>query len=169
MPDIVHTHASKSGALGRLAAIIMKVPVIVHTFHGHVFHSYFGKFKTKMYILIERYLASKSSAIIAISKLQKEELTQDYKICDVNKVSVVPLGFDLNKFQINQESNRNAFRTEFNLSSDEIAIGIVGRLTSIKNHRLFLKSAKELTLKTSKNIKFFVIGDGEDRKIIPFV
>ena len=163
-PDIVHTHASKSGALGRLAAIIMKVPVIVHTFHGHVFHSYFGKFKTKMYILIERYLASKSSAIIAISKLQKEELTQDYKICDVNKVSVVPLGFDLNKFQINQESNRNAFRTEFNLSSDEIAIGIVGRLTSIKNHRLFLKSAKELTLKTSKNIKFFVIGDGEDRE-----
>ena len=67
----------------------MKVPVIVHTFHGHVFHSYFGKFKTKMYILIERYLASKSSAIITISKLQKEELTQDYKICDVNKVSVV--------------------------------------------------------------------------------
>lgn len=163
-PDIVHTHASKSGALGRLAAISMQVPIIVHTFHGHVFHSYFGKFKTKIYILIEKFLASKSSAIIAISKLQKKELTKDFKICDANKVSVIPLGFDLKRFQINQESNRNAFRNEFNLSNDEIAIGIVGRLTAIKNHRLFLKSAKELTLKTSKNIKFFVIGDGEDRE-----
>ena len=163
-PDIVHTHASKSGALGRLAAISMQVPIIVHTFHGHVFHSYFGKFKTKIYIIIERFLASKSSAIIAISKLQKKELTKDFKICDANKVSVIPLGFDLKRFQINQESNRNAFRNEFNLSNDDIAIGIVGRLTAIKNHRLFLKSAKELTLKTSKNIKFFVIGDGEDRE-----
>jgi len=56
-PDIVHTHASKSGALGRLAAISMRVPIILHTFHGHVFHSYFGKLKTYLYIVIERYLA----------------------------------------------------------------------------------------------------------------
>ena len=72
-PDIVHTHASKSGALGRLAAISLKVPIILHTFHGHVFHSYFGKLKTYIYILIERFLAKKSSAIIAISELQKNE------------------------------------------------------------------------------------------------
>ena len=58
-PDIVYTHASKSGALGRLVAISLKVPIIIHTFHGHVFHSYFGKFKTLFYILIERFLAKK--------------------------------------------------------------------------------------------------------------
>ena len=58
-PDIVHTHASKSGALGRLAAITSGVPIIVHTFHGHVFHSYFGRLKTKFYIFLERYLAKK--------------------------------------------------------------------------------------------------------------
>ena len=73
-PNIVHTHASKSGALGRLAAILSGVPIIVHTFHGHVFHSYFGKLKTYLYLLIERFLASKSSAIIAISNLQKMSL-----------------------------------------------------------------------------------------------
>ena len=56
-PDIVHTHAAKSGAIGRLAASACKVPVIVHTFHGHVFHSYFGKAKTTAFIQIERYLA----------------------------------------------------------------------------------------------------------------
>ena len=73
-PDIVHTHASKAGFLGRLAAIQEKVPVIVHTFHGHVFHSYFGKFKSYVYKLIERYLAKRSSMIIAISDEQKREL-----------------------------------------------------------------------------------------------
>ena len=60
-PDIVHTHASKAGTIGRLAAAHCKVPVIVHTFHGHVFHSYFGKLKTTLYKNIERYLASKST------------------------------------------------------------------------------------------------------------
>jgi len=73
-PDIVHTHASKAGALGRKAAIEMKVPVIVHTFHGHVFHSYFGKIKTLLFKTIERRLAKRSSGIIAISELQKKEL-----------------------------------------------------------------------------------------------
>ena len=66
-PDIVHTHASKAGTLGRLAAKKMNVPVIVHTFHGHVFHSYFGKTKTTFYKNIERYLARRSNKIIAIN------------------------------------------------------------------------------------------------------
>ena len=65
-PDIVHTHASKAGALGRLAAYRMGVKVIIHTFHGHVFHSYFGKFKTELYKLIERRLARISSKIISL-------------------------------------------------------------------------------------------------------
>ena len=73
-PDIVHTHASKAGTLGRLAAASCGVPIIVHTFHGHVFHSYFGKLKTTFYKNIERYLAKKSTAIIAISEIQKKEL-----------------------------------------------------------------------------------------------
>src|SRR5690606_35863068 len=73
-PDIVHTHASKAGAIGRLAAYKEKVPVIVHTFHGHVFHSYFGRFRTWFYKMTERRLAKKTNAIIAISEIQKQEL-----------------------------------------------------------------------------------------------
>ena len=71
-PDIVHTHASKAGALGRLAAWKNNVPVIVHTFHGNVFHSYFNKVKTGAYIKIEKELANRSNAVIAISPLQKK-------------------------------------------------------------------------------------------------
>ena len=77
-PDIVHTHASKAGAIGRLAALNQKVPVIVHTFHGHVFHSYFGVLKTAFYKTIERYLAFKSTKIIAISDtFVAEQLTRN--------------------------------------------------------------------------------------------
>lgn len=71
-PDIVHTHAAKAGALGRKAAFDCKVPVVVHTFHGHVFHSYFGRVKTSIYKFIERRLASKSTGIITISETQKK-------------------------------------------------------------------------------------------------
>lgn len=165
-PDIVHTHASKSGALGRLASISMSVPIIIHTFHGHVFHSYFGYLKTKFYIFLERYLASKSSAIIAISKLQKDELIDDFKICSPDKMHVIPLGFDLEKFQSNVDLNRDLFRKEFDLLDEEIAIGIVGRLTPIKNHTFFLKAIQNIQNKTSNKFKVFIIGDGEDKEYI---
>ncbi len=165
-PDIVHTHASKSGALGRLAAILMKTPIIVHTFHGHVFHSYFGKLKTQIYIFIEKFLAKRSSAIIAISKLQKKELVEKFKICNPSKVSVIPLGFDLKRFQNNVVQNRSIFRQEFNLSDEELAIGIIGRLTPIKNHSFFIETVNELFKKTSKRVKVFIIGDGEDNEFL---
>tara|TARA_B100001093_G_scaffold519470_1_gene608656 strand:+ start:1877 stop:3052 length:1176 start_codon:yes stop_codon:yes gene_type:complete len=161
-PDIVHTHASKSGALGRLAAISLKVPLIFHTFHGHVFHSYFGNLKTSFYIAVERFLAKKSSAILAISETQRDELVNTYKICNIDKVKVVPLGFNLEKFQENISLNRKKFRNEFHLSQDEIAIGIIGRLTAIKNHKFFFDAIYKCKSQMKNPIKVFVIGDGED-------
>ena len=163
-PDIVHTHASKAGTLGRMAAYKCKVPVIVHTFHGHVFHSYFGKTKTVFYKNIERYLAKKSTKIIAISDIQKNELTQQHKICKKNKVAVVPLGFDLSRFQEDYEAKRNDFRKHYLLEEDEIAIGIIGRLVPIKNHRLFLEAINQVLKKTTKKVRVFIIGDGEEKE-----
>lgn len=163
-PDIVHTHAAKPGALGRLAASALKVPVIVHTFHGHVFHSYFNSAKTRFFINTERYLGKKSNAIIAISEQQKKELVQDFRIAPADKFRVVPLGFDLDRFQTDQEEKRQKFRTEFGLADDEIAIGIIGRLVPIKNHYLFLKAIAYVLNNTQKKVKAFIIGDGETRK-----
>jgi len=162
-PDIVHTHAAKAGALGRQAAYACKVPVIVHTYHGHVFHSYFGKFKTAIYKTIERNIARKSSAIIAISEKQKQELVEEHGIVPANKVHVIPLGFDLNRFQENYDEKRSAFRVKHNLQADEIAIGIIGRLVPIKNHSLFLEAIKFLKDHSGKKIRAFIIGDGEER------
>lgn len=162
-PDIVHTHASKAGTIGRLAASNMNVPAIVHTFHGHVFHSYFGQMKTLMYKNIERNLARKSSAIIAISEKQKAELCLVHRICKPDKIRVVPLGFDLTRFTENMDSKRAGFRERYLVDDHEIAIGIIGRLVPIKNHRLFLQSLKIVSERSVKSLRFFIIGDGEDR------
>ncbi|MGB0881720.1 MAG: glycosyltransferase [Vicingaceae bacterium] len=162
-PDIVHTHASKAGTLGRLAAAKCNVPVIVHTFHGHVFHSYFGTLKTLFYKTIERYLAKKSTKIIAISEIQKKELWKDHNICSKDKLAVVPLGFDLDRFHENIEEKRESFRAKYKIKEDEIAIGIIGRLVPIKNHQLFINAISEIKKKSSKKIRAFIIGDGEEK------
>lgn len=165
-PDIVHTHASKAGAIGRLAAISCKVPVIVHTFHGHVFHNYFGKLKTTFYLVIERYLAKKSSAIVTNSLLLKKELSETFKITNADKIHVVPLGFDLAKFQTHQEQKRKEFRSKYKITEDELAISIIGRLAPIKNHELFFDAIENITKRSSKKIKAIIVGDGETRQYL---
>lgn len=162
-PDIVHTHASKAGALGRRAAFKERVPVVVHTFHGHVFAHYFGRLKTEVYKNVERSLAKKSSAIIAISKKQKEELCLDHRIASDQKTVVIPLGFDLKRFQTDLPNKRKDFRKKWNIDEDQIAIGIVGRFAPIKNHRLFIEAFSKLQ---QNNTVAVFIGDGTERENI---
>ena len=165
-PDIVHTHASKAGALGRKAAHSCGVPIIIHTFHGHVFHSYFGKVKTGIFKFIERNLAKKSTGIIAISNLQKEELVAHHKICPVEKITVIPLGFDLTLFHDKAVTDRSRIRGEYHLPDDTVAIAIVGRLAPIKDHDFFLRVIERVLEKTKNAIKVFIVGDGPERETI---
>ena len=164
-PDIVHTHASKSGAIGRMAAKSCKVPIVIHTFHGHVFHSYFSKFVSSMVVKMETYLATKSDAIVAVSDSQRKELTEVYKIAPAEKVFTVPLGFNLDKFSIDQENKRNIFRAKYGFAQSELLIGIIGRLVPIKNHEMFLEVAAIIKDRKDKNtnVRFVIIGDGESR------
>jgi len=163
-PDIIHTHASKAGAIGRSAGIAYGKAKMVHTFHGHVFHSYFGRFKSSLYKNIERVLALKTDKIIAISERQKLELSKRYRICRSGKIAVIPLGFELEKFQSGQESKRAAFRRQFMLDEDEIAVGIIGRLVPIKNHKLFIDAFKHSLENSKQKVRGFIIGDGSERE-----
>lgn len=165
-PDIVHTHAAKAGALGRRAAYKCKVPVIVHTFHGHVFHSYFGKTKTSIFKSIEQNLAKKSTGIIAISEEQKRELSAVYKICPAEKIKVIPLGFDLEKFRFNLDENRQKIRSEYGIQENEVAIAITGRLALIKHHDFFLDVIEQIISSDKLSIKVFIVGDGSEREHI---
>jgi len=160
-PDIVHTHASKSGFIGRYAAINCKVPVIVHTFHGHIFHSYFNRYKTLVFKTIERNLAKKTSAIIAISNLQLQELCYEHRIAPEDKFRVIPLGFDLERFQDSYTLKRESFRREYNVSDDEIAISIIGRLVPVKNHQLFISAFAQAKQTSNCKMRAFIVGDGE--------
>lgn len=158
-PDIIHTHTAKAGALGRSAGMIYnflhlfgKKPRLIHTFHGHVFSGYFNSLKTKIFILIERFLALFTSKIITVSASVKGELISLH-IANSKKIEVIPLGFDLDKF-LNVPIRKQ----------DALSIGIVGRLVPIKNHRLFLDAAAQI-IKNNPGlpIRFKIIGDGELR------
>lgn len=167
-PDIVHTHAAKAGAVGRLAAAAEGVPVILHTFHGHVFDGYFNRLKTNVFIQIERYLARRSSCIVAISPLQKKDLADKYKICPANQIEIIPNGFDLSRFTNQQAELRANFRQTYHLTDDTFAFGIIGRLVPIKNHAFFLEVLQYLNQHLSSTVKWkaFIIGDGESRNAI---
>jgi len=152
--------------LGRKAAKACNVPIIIHTFHGHVFHSYFGKTKTNLFKAIERNLAKKSDSIIAISSIQKEELTKTHKICSPEKVKVIPLGFDLEPFHLKRINSRESERMKWELKTDDVAIAIVGRLAPVKNHDFFLNVITDVLGKTTKSVKVFIVGDGSEREKI---
>ncbi len=158
-PDIVHTHASKPGFLGRIIAYILGVKVIIHTFHGHVFHSYFNSVISKLVILTERFLGLITDKIIVISKKQKNEI--DHFLNLSNKTKIIPLGLDLAKFK-NYDSNvRISFRKKFGVKDNEFCIGIVGRLTAVKDHKLFIDIANSILNRSNLKFKFLIVGGGE--------
>lgn len=167
-PDIVHTHTAKAGTIGRLATFLyngmfrQRVKT-VHTFHGHVFHGYFSKLKTRLFLVVERALAGKTDAIIAISKTQKEELAHTFRIAAAGKIKQVNLGFDLSPFFSCHEA-RGRFRKRIGVDAGTLLIAVVGRLVPIKNHRMFFDAARNLVERPwEKKLKFLVIGDGELR------
>jgi glycosyltransferase involved in cell wall biosynthesis len=160
-PDLIHTHTAKAGFIGRLAAWLAGVPVMIHTFHGHVFDGYFGKLKTWVYLVMERFVASKTDRFIVLTHSQRDELADRYRIAPQAKFTVVPLGLELARFT-NQPRFENRFRSQWQIPADAPLIGIVGRLAPIKNHRLFVRAAN-LLHQQNRKIRFVVVGDGETR------
>jgi glycosyltransferase involved in cell wall biosynthesis len=160
-PHIVHTHTATAGLLGRLAARLAGVPVILHTFHGHVLRGYFGPIQSKVLVCMERSLARLSDRIVTVSEGQRRELAE-YGIAPLEKISVVPLGFELEDL-LACESHRGELRRELGMADDNKLVGIVARLVPIKNHRLFLQAAKAVA-ETMPQARFLVVGDGELRE-----
>ncbi len=163
-PHIVHTHGAKSGVLGRLSAWLCNVPVIVHTFHGHSFHSYFSKKISIVIAAIERGIGKITTSAIALSHEQKKELSQEFRILPASKITIIHLGFDFDALG-NEKLFRDTFRDRYSVQSNDIAIGIVGRIVAIKNHSFFVQVIKRiLSLNISRKAAFFIVGDGDLRK-----
>jgi glycosyltransferase involved in cell wall biosynthesis len=172
-PHIVHTHTAKAGTLGRAAALSVNMFLapgkrirLVHTFHGHVFHGYFGSLKTSFFIQIERALARFTDRIIVVSSLQRKDICHRFKIASENRVKLIRLGFDLSNFR-NCERFRSIVREKYlsGPSSDVFLVGMVGRLTPVKNPALFLRAAKCLKDRGKIGLfRFLIVGDGELKK-----
>jgi glycosyltransferase involved in cell wall biosynthesis len=169
-PHIIHTHTAKAGALGRLGAMSFNLTRdssrkirLVHTFHGHVFHNYFSPFKARLFIKAEKFLARFTDRVVAISPSQKHDLCHTYGIAGPEKVSVIPLGFDLSSYVTSHGIEEKVQGPGLRLDDPSpVRVGIVGRLTGIKNHRLLLEAAKILKDRgKGHEFKFLVIGDGE--------
>lgn len=160
-PDIVATHTAKAGFVGRVAARLAGVPVVVHTFHGHVFHGYFSPLKTRLFLALERFAARLSDTIIALTPGQRDELANTYRIAPTSKFTVMDLGLDLGTFAAAQR-RPGTFRRAWGVAEDAPLISIVGRLAPVKNHALFLRAAVEVRA-ALPGARFALVGDGELR------
>ncbi|MEP6902954.1 MAG: glycosyltransferase [Actinomycetota bacterium] len=170
-PDIIHTHTAKAGTIGRVAGffyrwLAWKRVKLIHTYHGHVFHSYYGKRKTMIFLLIEKTLAKFTDKIIAISAQQKAEINEQFGVGKSLQFEIIPLGIDLAPFE-KAEAKIHILREEIGAGKEEILVGFVGRLTEIKNIPLLLKAAKIYKQQKDSSfpkLKFIIIGDGHLRE-----
>ena len=147
------------------ASIINQKCKVVHTFHGHVLEGYFPKFRSRSFQLIEKILARFTDVIVVVSEQQKEELCWKFGVGRPEQYKVVSLGLDLRPFESASES-KGKLKSALRLSENgESLVGIVGRLTPIKNHSLFLKSVSALMKENSNaRARFLIVGDGELRR-----
>ncbi|MCA1603872.1 MAG: glycosyltransferase, partial [Acidobacteria bacterium] len=179
-PDVVHTHTAKAGTVGRIAGLLYRwlTPttllgrprqcVFVHTYHGHIFHSYYGPLKTRLVLSIEKVLARLiTDRIVVVSEQQRREIQERFGVGRPGQFVVIPLGLDTHSFA-EWRNRRQLFRDELGSTKDELLVGIVGRLTEIKNHELFLRAVALLKErladeKSRPRVRFVVIGNGSLR------
>ena len=159
-PHIVHTHTAKAGALGRLAAWVCRVPVVVHTYHGHVFDGYFSPAKTRLVVAAERLLARRAHALVAVTeRVRRDVLARG--IGREDTVVVVPLGLDLEAL-VAAPGRRGELRRELGIGAGTPLVGIVARLAAVKAHETFLEAARAIA-HARPDATFLVVGDGERR------
>jgi glycosyltransferase involved in cell wall biosynthesis len=161
--DIVHTHSSKAGIIGRLAAKLAKVKIIIHTVHGWPFNDYQRFVARYLYIWLERFAAQFSDKLIVVSGFDKEKGLRNY-IGNNNKYILIHYGILLKNFAIS-EYKINNIRKECGLRSNDLAIGMIACFKPQKAPQDFIKLAC-LTKKDRPDIKFILIGDGILRRRI---
>ncbi|MBI2300047.1 MAG: glycosyltransferase, partial [Armatimonadetes bacterium] len=159
-PTIVHTHTAKAGFLGRVAAWMAGVPVIVHTYHGHVLRGYFGPLKTALYRTLERLCAHLSTCLLTVSEAVREDLLS-LGVGRPSQMRVVPLGLELRRFA-EVPPGGGCLRRELGLRPEVPLIGYCGRLVPIKNLSLYLRAVARLAARRP-DLHAVVIGDGELR------
>jgi glycosyltransferase involved in cell wall biosynthesis len=160
-PDVVHTHTAKAGTLGRVAARRAHVPVVVHTFHGHVFTGYFGRAVSAAIVRWERHLAAATDAIVAVSPEVAHDLVETYRVAPREKVHVIPPGIDVARFR-SSASRRDAARSALGIAPEAAVVVWCGRLVAVKDVDCALDVLGRLLARSAGNAPpvLLVAGDG---------
>jgi len=169
-PDIVHTHASKAGALGRTAASLYNLTrrpsrrtVVIHTYHGHTFEGYFARLPALVFRFVERMLARVTDTVVVLADTQRDDIVRRFHIVAWDRVRVVPLGLDLSPFLALGSADVVRARGELGLTGSDSAIVAAGRLTPVKNLGMLLR-AFALVAGRRPQVHLFIVGDGEERE-----
>ncbi|MBU1087055.1 MAG: glycosyltransferase family 4 protein [Candidatus Omnitrophica bacterium] len=159
--DIVHTHTAKAGALGRMAAFLAGIKIIIHTSHGHNFYGYFNPLISKIIVWIERFLGGLTSEIITLTEIEKADLIK-FKICPASKIKAINTVLEKNQKNIDLEFNSLEIRQDLLIEKQEVVIGMVGRLEPIKGIEYFIQAALGLAQKFPM-VHFLIVGEGSLR------
>jgi len=159
-PSIVHTHTAKAGLLGRVAARMARVPIVVHTYHGHVLRAYFGPVKTAAFRWLETGLGRVTNVLVAVSQAVKQDLV-GLGVAPASKIRVIPLGLELSG--LDGELPRGRLRGDAQVPDGAPLVGVVGRLVPVKDVGTFLRAAR-IVRQRLPECRFAVVGDGEERR-----
>jgi len=153
-PQIIHTHTAKAGVLGRMAAILScRRQLRVHTYHGHLLHGYFGGFKTRLVILIERFLARFTDSLVTVGSQVREDLLAA-KIGYFEQYRVIGPGLEIGELP-----KRVSSLNSFNLLEDKFTVTWIGRAVPVKAPHRILEIAKECGLRGLR-VQFVIVGEG---------
>ncbi len=155
--DIVHTHSSKAGILGRIAAKLAGTKRVIHTIHGLPFHPYQNRFLNFIYVWLEKFAALFSNRIITVCDAMKEKAVS-HRIGHEGKFLTIYSGMNLDQF-LKAGKDTTGIRKKLGIGKDDIVIGKIGRFFPLKGHKYFIRAAP-LVVKTFPDVKFLLIGDG---------
>src|SRR5205809_3045751 len=163
-PHILHTHTAKAGTVGRVAALLAgsrRPPIVVHTFHGHVLRGYFGPLRSLFFRLLERWLAARTTALIAVSPQVRDDLVA-LDVAPPERFVVVRLGIELEERVAAGHDGRAESRRYLGIEPDRFAVGWIGRMTAVKRTDDLLDGFKRL-LERGVGATLCLVGDGPDR------
>lgn len=154
---IVHTHSSKAGILGRLAAKLAGVPVVIHTIHGLPFHPYQSRVLNLLYILAERMAGNFTDRIITVCEVMAQK-AEEAGVASRDKLATIYSGMELDSF-LEVKEDREKKKAQLGIKPGELVVGKVARLFPLKGHEYFLEAAREV-VKELPRTKFLLVGDG---------